>query len=75
MKETLKQLLHECVSLGKKGNVDPSRYPSQVRRPIYIFNSFFFRNYNKYILRLSSKYCFVDVIKYIGKHCISYDIN
>uniref|UniRef100_A0A3P8WNV8 Cytoplasmic dynein 2 heavy chain 1 n=1 Tax=Cynoglossus semilaevis TaxID=244447 RepID=A0A3P8WNV8_CYNSE len=30
MKETLKQLLHECVSLGKKGNVDPSRYPSQV---------------------------------------------
>lgn len=40
MKETLKQLLHECVSLGKKGNVDPSRYPSQVRRPIYIFNLF-----------------------------------
>lgn len=31
MKETLKHLLYECVSAGKKGAVDPSRYPSQVR--------------------------------------------
>lgn len=30
MKETLKQLLYKCVSAGKKGEVDPSRYPSQV---------------------------------------------
>lgn len=30
MKETLKQLLYECVSAGKEGEVDPSRYPSQV---------------------------------------------
>ncbi|KAM9852784.1 cytoplasmic dynein 2 heavy chain 1 isoform 4-T4 [Aulostomus maculatus] len=30
MKETLKQLLYECVSAGKKGDVDPSRYPSQI---------------------------------------------
>lgn len=30
MKETLKQLLYECVSAGRKGGVDPSRYPSQV---------------------------------------------
>lgn len=30
MKETLKQLLYECVSAGRKGAVDPSRYPSQV---------------------------------------------
>ncbi|KAK6296185.1 hypothetical protein J4Q44_G00338980 [Coregonus suidteri] len=29
MKETLKQLLCECVSAGRKGEVDPSRYPSQ----------------------------------------------
>uniref|UniRef100_A0A7N6ADW8 Cytoplasmic dynein 2 heavy chain 1 n=1 Tax=Anabas testudineus TaxID=64144 RepID=A0A7N6ADW8_ANATE len=30
MKETLKHLLYECVSAGKKGKVDPSRYPSQI---------------------------------------------
>uniref|UniRef100_A0A4W5JP42 Dynein cytoplasmic 2 heavy chain 1 n=1 Tax=Hucho hucho TaxID=62062 RepID=A0A4W5JP42_9TELE len=30
MKETLKQLLYECVSAGRKGQVDPSRYPSQI---------------------------------------------
>ncbi|XP_034460809.1 cytoplasmic dynein 2 heavy chain 1 isoform X1 [Hippoglossus hippoglossus] len=30
MKETLKNLLYECVSAGKKGGVDPSRYPSQI---------------------------------------------
>ncbi|KAG5269301.1 hypothetical protein AALO_G00200500 [Alosa alosa] len=30
MKETLKQLLCECVSAGKRGAVDPSRYPSQI---------------------------------------------
>ncbi|KAG7479775.1 cytoplasmic dynein 2 heavy chain 1 isoform X1 [Solea senegalensis] len=30
MKETLKQLLYECMSAGKKGSVDPSRYPSQI---------------------------------------------
>lgn len=30
MKETLKHLLYECVSAGKKGEVDPSHYPSQV---------------------------------------------
>uniref|UniRef100_A0A4W6FB67 Cytoplasmic dynein 2 heavy chain 1 n=1 Tax=Lates calcarifer TaxID=8187 RepID=A0A4W6FB67_LATCA len=30
MKETLKHLLYECVSAGKKGEVDPSRYPSQI---------------------------------------------
>lgn len=30
MKETLKQLLYECVSAGRKGGVDPSRFPSQV---------------------------------------------
>ncbi|XP_040902456.1 cytoplasmic dynein 2 heavy chain 1 [Toxotes jaculatrix] len=30
MKETLKHLLCECVSAGKKGEVDPSRYPSQI---------------------------------------------
>uniref|UniRef100_A0A3Q3WZD5 Cytoplasmic dynein 2 heavy chain 1 n=1 Tax=Mola mola TaxID=94237 RepID=A0A3Q3WZD5_MOLML len=30
MKETLKRLLYECVSAGKKGEVDPSRYPSQI---------------------------------------------
>lgn len=30
MKETLKQLLYECLSAGRKGGVDPSRYPSQV---------------------------------------------
>ncbi|KAK2847119.1 hypothetical protein Q5P01_010118 [Channa striata] len=30
MKETLKHLLHECVSVGKKGEVDPSLYPSQI---------------------------------------------
>ncbi|KAI3354358.1 hypothetical protein L3Q82_018881, partial [Scortum barcoo] len=29
MKETLKHLLCECLSAGKKGEVDPSRYPSQ----------------------------------------------
>ncbi|XP_029374274.1 cytoplasmic dynein 2 heavy chain 1 isoform X3 [Echeneis naucrates] len=30
MKETLNHLLYECVSAGKKGEVDPSRYPSQI---------------------------------------------
>ncbi|XP_038123892.1 cytoplasmic dynein 2 heavy chain 1 [Cyprinodon tularosa] len=30
MKETLKHLLNECLSLGRKGEVDPSRYPSQI---------------------------------------------
>ncbi|XP_058489722.1 dynein cytoplasmic 2 heavy chain 1 isoform X1 [Solea solea] len=30
MKETLKQLLYECMSAGKKGSVDPLRYPSQI---------------------------------------------
>ncbi|XP_064157010.1 dynein cytoplasmic 2 heavy chain 1 isoform X2 [Anguilla rostrata] len=30
MKETLKQLLCECVMAGKRGDVDPSRYPSQI---------------------------------------------
>ncbi|XP_055023019.1 cytoplasmic dynein 2 heavy chain 1 [Boleophthalmus pectinirostris] len=30
MKETLKHLLYECVLAGKKGQVDPSRYPSQI---------------------------------------------
>ncbi|XP_075905861.1 cytoplasmic dynein 2 heavy chain 1 [Nelusetta ayraudi] len=30
MKETLKQLLYECLSAGRKGGVDPSRYPSQI---------------------------------------------
>ncbi|XP_028975291.2 cytoplasmic dynein 2 heavy chain 1 isoform X3 [Esox lucius] len=30
MKETLKHLLYECVSAGRKGEVDPSRYPSQI---------------------------------------------
>ncbi|KAM3616881.1 uncharacterized protein V6R79_025341 [Siganus canaliculatus] len=30
MKETLKHLLYECMSAGRKGEVDPSRYPSQI---------------------------------------------
>ncbi|XP_008299945.1 cytoplasmic dynein 2 heavy chain 1 [Stegastes partitus] len=30
MKETLKHLLYECLSAGRKGSVDPSRYPSQI---------------------------------------------
>ncbi|XP_061575223.1 dynein cytoplasmic 2 heavy chain 1 isoform X3 [Cololabis saira] len=30
MKETLKHLLYECLLAGRKGNVDPSRYPSQI---------------------------------------------
>ncbi|KAF0030538.1 hypothetical protein F2P81_017269 [Scophthalmus maximus] len=30
MKETLKHLLYECLSAGKKGEVDPSRSPSQI---------------------------------------------
>uniref|UniRef100_A0A8C9S5I7 Cytoplasmic dynein 2 heavy chain 1 n=1 Tax=Scleropages formosus TaxID=113540 RepID=A0A8C9S5I7_SCLFO len=30
MKETLRHLLSECVAAGKRGAVDPSRYPSQV---------------------------------------------
>ncbi|KAM4743047.1 cytoplasmic dynein 2 heavy chain 1 isoform 3-T4 [Anableps anableps] len=30
MKETLKHLLNECLSVGRKGEVDPSRYPSQI---------------------------------------------
>ncbi|XP_077466766.1 cytoplasmic dynein 2 heavy chain 1 isoform X1 [Stigmatopora argus] len=30
MKGTLREMLYECVTAGKKGDVDPSRYPSQV---------------------------------------------
>ncbi|XP_068612804.1 cytoplasmic dynein 2 heavy chain 1 isoform X2 [Brachionichthys hirsutus] len=30
MRETLKHLLYECVSAGRKGEVDPSHYPSQI---------------------------------------------
>ncbi|XP_028320044.1 cytoplasmic dynein 2 heavy chain 1 isoform X2 [Gouania willdenowi] len=30
MKETLKHLLCECLFAGKKGEVDPSRFPSQI---------------------------------------------
>ncbi|XP_047247257.1 cytoplasmic dynein 2 heavy chain 1 isoform X2 [Girardinichthys multiradiatus] len=30
MKETLKHLLNECLSVGRKGEVDPSRFPSQI---------------------------------------------
>ncbi len=30
MKNTLKHLLCECVNAGKKGNVDPTRFPTQV---------------------------------------------
>ncbi|KAJ7995299.1 hypothetical protein DPEC_G00243100 [Dallia pectoralis] len=30
MKGTLMHLLYECVSAGRKGEVDPSRYPSQI---------------------------------------------
>ncbi|KAM9317805.1 cytoplasmic dynein 2 heavy chain 1 [Pholidichthys leucotaenia] len=30
MKDTLKHLLYECVTAAKKGEVDPSRYPSQL---------------------------------------------
>ncbi|KAI1893942.1 hypothetical protein AGOR_G00128840 [Albula goreensis] len=30
MKETLKQLLCECVAAGKRGEVDPTRFPSQI---------------------------------------------
>ncbi|KAL1260293.1 hypothetical protein QQF64_008120, partial [Cirrhinus molitorella] len=30
MKNTLKHLLCECVNAGKKGNVDPTRFPSQI---------------------------------------------
>ncbi|XP_036005544.1 cytoplasmic dynein 2 heavy chain 1 isoform X1 [Fundulus heteroclitus] len=30
MKETLKHLLNDCMSVGRKGQVDPSRYPSQI---------------------------------------------
>ena len=30
MKETLKQMLLECVAAGRKGDVNPARYPSQV---------------------------------------------
>uniref|UniRef100_A0A672FSM8 Cytoplasmic dynein 2 heavy chain 1 n=1 Tax=Salarias fasciatus TaxID=181472 RepID=A0A672FSM8_SALFA len=30
MKETLKNLLFKCLSAGKKGALDPSRYPSQI---------------------------------------------
>ncbi|KAF7666054.1 hypothetical protein LDENG_00118150 [Lucifuga dentata] len=30
MKETLKHLLYECVSAGKKGAIDPSLFPSQI---------------------------------------------
>ncbi|XP_041850617.1 cytoplasmic dynein 2 heavy chain 1 [Melanotaenia boesemani] len=30
MKDTLKHLLYECLLVGRKGEVDPSRYPSQI---------------------------------------------
>uniref|UniRef100_A0A9J7YQK8 Cytoplasmic dynein 2 heavy chain 1 n=1 Tax=Cyprinus carpio carpio TaxID=630221 RepID=A0A9J7YQK8_CYPCA len=30
MKNTLKHLLCECVDAGKRGNVDPTRFPSQI---------------------------------------------
>ena len=30
MKETLKHMLLECVAAGRKGEVNPARYPSQV---------------------------------------------
>ncbi|XP_037123246.1 cytoplasmic dynein 2 heavy chain 1 isoform X1 [Syngnathus acus] len=30
MKGTLREMLYECVTAGKKGDVDPSRYPSQI---------------------------------------------
>ncbi|KAK5608849.1 Cytoplasmic dynein 2 heavy chain 1 [Crenichthys baileyi] len=30
MKETLKHLLNECLSVGRTGEVDPSRFPSQI---------------------------------------------
>ncbi|CAL8361611.1 unnamed protein product [Merluccius merluccius] len=30
MKETLKQLLLECIAAGQRGEVDPARYPSQI---------------------------------------------
>lgn len=30
MKETLRHLLNECLSVGRKGAVDPLHYPSQV---------------------------------------------
>ncbi|XP_056467776.1 cytoplasmic dynein 2 heavy chain 1 isoform X1 [Gadus chalcogrammus] len=30
MKETLKQMLLECVAAGRKGDVNPARYPSQI---------------------------------------------
>ncbi|XP_068440329.1 cytoplasmic dynein 2 heavy chain 1 isoform X1 [Clinocottus analis] len=30
MKETLKHLLYECLSAGKKGELDPSCFPSQI---------------------------------------------
>uniref|UniRef100_A0A3P9QAB0 Cytoplasmic dynein 2 heavy chain 1 n=1 Tax=Poecilia reticulata TaxID=8081 RepID=A0A3P9QAB0_POERE len=30
MKETLKHLLNECLSMERKGEVDPSRFPSQI---------------------------------------------
>uniref|UniRef100_W5MJK1 Cytoplasmic dynein 2 heavy chain 1 n=1 Tax=Lepisosteus oculatus TaxID=7918 RepID=W5MJK1_LEPOC len=30
MKETLKQLLYECVSAGRRSGIDPSSFPSQI---------------------------------------------
>ncbi|TRY83670.1 hypothetical protein DNTS_027964 [Danionella cerebrum] len=30
MKNTLKHLLSDCVNAGKRGNVDPTRFPSQI---------------------------------------------
>lgn len=42
MKETLKHLLHECLTAGRKGEVDPSRYPSQVPTNIYSKQYYFF---------------------------------
>lgn len=35
MKATLKHLLCECVAAGKRGEVDPARYPSQVMLRIF----------------------------------------
>lgn len=43
MKETLKHLLYECLSAGKKGEVDPSRYPSQVHTHL-LFNPIVFED-------------------------------
>ena len=41
MKDTLKELLVECLNAGKKGSksgVDPSMYPSQVNDVTFVWN-------------------------------------